>query len=140
LLYLFFALEALLGDKREGLKAPALAFRRALLSGVTRGSFADPGRVYDLYDGVRSAAVHGEEPPPVEHSEFRSFRWDVRRALNEFLQFAETCGATRRNELLRALYAHVDAPKLAEWLRTRGHPDWAQYLRTLDLRSPADAD
>lgn len=38
LLYLFMGLEALLGDRQEGLKGPALAFRRAMLSVVTRSS------------------------------------------------------------------------------------------------------
>ena len=65
LLYLFFALEAMLGDKSEGLKAPALAVRRAIRGLVTRDGFIHPARTYLLYDEVRSAAVHGEEPPEI---------------------------------------------------------------------------
>lgn len=68
LLFCFFALEALLGDKSDGLKAHALAFRRALLGSVVRGHFAHPNRLALLYDKVRPAAVHGSEPPGSKRS------------------------------------------------------------------------
>jgi hypothetical protein len=42
LLYFFFALEALLGDKAEGLKAPVLAFRRAMLGEAVGHGFTHP--------------------------------------------------------------------------------------------------
>ena len=54
LLYLFFALEAILGDKSEGLKAPALAVRRAILGLVTRDGFIHPaGRTSSTTKSVR---------------------------------------------------------------------------------------
>ncbi|QHK18593.1 hypothetical protein GU243_01035 [Pseudarthrobacter psychrotolerans] len=64
LLYLFFALEALLGDKSEGLKADMLAFRQLVLSYIVTGVFRHPNNTWFLYDRVRSAAVHGEDPRP----------------------------------------------------------------------------
>lgn len=137
LLYLFFALEALLGDKDEGLKGHSLAFRRAMLSVATRGSFSDPGRVYYLYDEVRSAAVHGERAPEVGRSTHQSFRWGVRRALNEYLEFAAANGITKRAALLRALNEHEDAPRLAEWLRKYGDDSWVEYLDKLALDAPS---
>jgi len=42
LLYRFFALEALLGDKSSGLKGEQLAFRRATLSHAMTGGFRHP--------------------------------------------------------------------------------------------------
>lgn len=60
-LYLFFALEALLGDKREGLKAHGLAFRQAMLGHLVTGMFSHPNETWFLYDQVRSGAVHGED-------------------------------------------------------------------------------
>ena len=62
MLYLFFALEAILGDKSDELKGENLALRRALLSHKLDRGFTHPGRIYGLYDKVRSEAVHGGEP------------------------------------------------------------------------------
>lgn len=104
--YLFFALEAILGDTAEKLKAPALALRRAMLGLLTNGSFAHPGRVFVLYDRVRSAAVHGEDAPLVAPDELSKFSWDVRRALNEYLEFARANGFTKRSQVRKALDTH----------------------------------
>lgn len=86
LLALFFALETILGDKSDGAKAPGLALRRAMLGLVTSGHFAHPSDTYSLYDEVRSKAVHGEQPPDVDQRVVDSLAWDVRLALNEYLQ------------------------------------------------------
>lgn len=67
-LYLFFALEAILGDKSDKLKGENLALRRALLSHKLDEGFTHPGRIYGLYDEVRSEAVHGGEPLEVSKS------------------------------------------------------------------------
>jgi len=83
-LYLFFALEAILGDRSEGLKAPALAIRRALLGWLVTSGFSHPSRTFLLYDDLRSAAaVHGEAPPSLPERLSDMFASDVRRALNE---------------------------------------------------------
>jgi hypothetical protein len=79
LLFLFFALEAILGDKSEGLKAEGLALRRAILSHKQSGGFTHPGRTYFLYDQVRSTSVHGEDAPDVAEREVRDFAWDGTR-------------------------------------------------------------
>ena len=103
MLYLFFALEAILGDKSDRLKNEDLALRRALLSHKLDQGFTDPGRIYGLYDQVRSEAVHGGEPLEVSESEVSKFQWDVRRAINEFLAYARKEGLSKRGKLLAAL-------------------------------------
>jgi hypothetical protein len=102
-LYLFFALEGILGDKSDKLKGENLALRRALLSHKLDQGFTHPGRIYGLYDEVRSEAVHGGEPLEVSKSEVSSFQWDVRRAINEFLDYARKEGFSKRGKLLAAL-------------------------------------
>jgi hypothetical protein len=77
LLYLFSALEAILGDKSEKLKAPALAVRRAMLGLLTSGGFTHPNRTYLLYDEVRSYAIHGEAPRAISQREVDAFAWNT---------------------------------------------------------------
>jgi hypothetical protein len=102
-LFLFFALEAILGDTSDDLKGESLALRRAVLSHKLNQGFTHPGRIYGLYDKVRSKGVHGGEPLEVSKSEVSKFQWDVRRAINEFLEYAGTEGFTKRGKLLVAL-------------------------------------
>ncbi|NVN00821.1 hypothetical protein [Arthrobacter sp. SDTb3-6] len=128
LLYLFFALEALLGDTSEGLKADMLAFRQLVLSHVVSGGFREPNATWFLYSRVRSAAVHGEEPPPVDDAIVDSFEWAVRDTLNEYLTFASTQNIGRRGKLIKALTSHPDVPKLVDWIRTNAGNDWEAYL------------
>lgn len=128
LLYLFFALEALLGEKSEGLKADMLAFRQLVLSHVVSGAFREPNRTWYLYDQVRSAAVHGGDPPPVDDATVRDFEWSVRDTLNEYLTFASTQNIGRRGKLIRALTSHPDVPQLANWIRTNAGTEWVTYL------------
>jgi hypothetical protein len=79
MLYLFFALEAIVGDRSEGLKGEKLALRRAILSHLTTGNFSHPARAYVLYEEVRNKAVHGSElTVPVTEDEVRNFSYDVR--------------------------------------------------------------
>jgi hypothetical protein len=134
LLYLFFALESILGDKSEGLKAPALAVRRAMLGLLTTGHFTHPARTYLLYDQVRSAAVHGEEVPEVGAREVSSFAWDVRIAINEFLQFAAEQGLVKRKRVRRALDRHDRRQRVVAGLLQQDRELWERYL------SPADED
>jgi hypothetical protein len=103
LLYLFFALEAILGDTSEGLKGEQLALRRAVLSHKRGSGFTHPGNTYWLYDEVRSTAVHGEDVPEVSERQVNDFAWDVRRAINEFLEYARKEGFSKRGKLLSAL-------------------------------------
>ena len=138
LLYLFFALEALLGDKSEGLKAHALAFRRAMLGVATGAGFVHPSETFLLYDKVRSAAVHGEDAPAVSWDQVRSFAWDVRQALNAYLEYARAEKFTKQSQLVHALDSHADRPRLIAWLRSNGGSDWTTFLDGIEATAPAD--
>ena len=128
LLYLFFALESLLGDTGEGQKAGLVALRRAVLSQATGQGFTHPSRTYWLYEKVRSAAVHGSEPPDVSEADVRLFAGDVRVALDEYLRYGQEQGFTRQSQLVAALDSHPDRPGLIEWIRENGGDMWNQYL------------
>lgn len=132
LLYLFFALEAILGNKSQGLKAPALAVRRAMLGLLTSGGFTHPERTYLLYDRIRSAAVHGEEPPPITQRAVDLFSADVRRALNEYLAFARTNGYAKRAQIRKALDSHERRERVARALRDQNPRLWKRYLDPSD--------
>ncbi len=102
LLFLFFALEALIGDtERE--KGRRLAIRRAVLGSKTTGHFTHPRRTYLYYGRVRSTAVHGGEPPKVSRDELNKLGWDIRAAINEFLRFASEHRMTERRWVVQAL-------------------------------------
>jgi DNA-binding transcriptional ArsR family regulator len=128
LLFSFFALEAMLGNSAEGLKAHGLGYRRALLGRATRGSFPDPDSVYLLYDRVRSAAVHGEELPEVSEGDRDAFNADVRAALDEYLELAEKEEFETRKRLLRHLGELPEKSELDEWLIEFGDKTWARFL------------
>jgi hypothetical protein len=128
LLFLFFALEAMLGNRSEGLKAHGLAYRRALLSFAARETFADPNRAYLLYDEVRSAAVHGEEPPSVSEKDQLAFMWDIRLALGEYLELATREGFETRRRLLRYLREHPDGQRLDDWLTEVDEVTWSKFF------------
>lgn len=128
LLLLFFALEAMLGTRSERLKAHGLAYRRALLSFATRENFADPYRALRLYDSVRSAAVHGDEPPQIPDDVQRPFAWDVRSALNEYLQLAAREGLETRRAMLRYLNHHPDRDRLSGWLIETDEQEWGKFF------------
>ncbi len=126
LLYSFFALEAILGRKSDKEKAKPLAVRRAVLGHATTGHFSSPARIFALYDEVRSAAVHGEAPPPFHENDFVAFKWDARRALNEFLDFARAQDASKRGPVLDALEADPARDEIVE----RFFPKTAQGQNT----------
>lgn len=131
LLFLFFALEALLGDKSEGLKAHGLAFRQTMLSHILTESFFHPNETWFLYDRVRSGAVHGEDVPDVDWETVDGFARVVRQALNQYLTFARDRKITRRGRLLRLLDEHPARPELIAWLRQAGGSIWTDYLDRL---------
>lgn len=137
LLYLFFALEALLGDKSEGLKAHGLAFRQAMLSHIADGNFPNPNETWFLYDRVRSGAVHGENAPDVTWKDVQSFALDVRRTLNQYLTVTKEQKFAKRGRLLGFLDRHEDRPKLVVWLRKNGGDIWTKFLDDLEgIASP----
>lgn len=128
LLYLFFALEALLGNKSERLKAHDLAFRQAILSNFDKGSFANPDETWLLYDTVRSAAVHGEVAPEVSEADIQRFASGVRETLNQYLVLARKERFSKRKDLIKVLDQHESRADLIQWLRLNGDPNWKNYL------------
>ena len=132
LLFLFFALEALLGQRSEGEKGHMLALRQSMLSHVVTGGFPDPNLTFRLYDEVRSGAVHGEDAPVIDWDIVHRFAGTVRWTLNQYLKYAHEHGFQRRGRLLRALDTHPDRPQLVEWLSAYGGPWWAEYFGTND--------
>lgn len=132
LLYLFFALEALLGDKAEGLKAPVLAYRRAMLGHAVGQGFTHPSVTFFLYEEVRSAAVHGGEAPDVSDEDVSRFEADVRTALTEYLTYGAAQNFTKQSQLVRALDSHPERDQMIDWLRAHGGDMWTAYLDRVD--------
>ncbi len=132
MLYRCFALEALLGDKSEGLKAPGLAFRQMMLSHLIEGGFRHPNATFFYYDQIRSVAVHGGQPPEVPRDAAGKFEWAVRDTLANYLTLARQQGFARRGRLLKFLDEHPDRPKLIEWLKNFGGPRWELFLADKD--------
>jgi hypothetical protein len=128
---LFFALEAILGRKSDKEKGHGLALRRAVLGAAVSGRFSHPTRTYLLYDRVRSAAVHGEIPPPITSEQVQKLEWDVRGALNEVLSFARQHGIVTRRTLLKRLEGHPERNNVVKWLHENGGPQWSNYLAGL---------
>lgn len=127
-LFCFTALEAILGDTSEGLKAPSLAIRRAMLSLLTQGGFRHPSLTFALYDKVRNAAIHGEQKPQISAKAADEFAWDVRRALNEFLEFAEHERLTKRSQVRAALDGNPRREKVVAGLLREDPKIWAKFL------------
>ena len=69
ILFLFFALESLIGEKSGELKAGALSFRQMMLSHIVDAQFTNPITTFDLYQVTRSEGVHGEAISEVEEAE-----------------------------------------------------------------------
>ncbi|HUZ53879.1 MAG TPA: PIN domain-containing protein [Streptosporangiaceae bacterium] len=128
MLYRFFALEALLGDKAEGLKAHGLAFREMMLSHVVEGGFRHPNATFSYYDQIRSVAVHGGQAPDVSKNAADQFEWAVRDALGNYLALAREQGLAKGGKLLTFLDQHPDKPKLLAWIRDYGGSDWNKFL------------
>ncbi len=132
LLYRFFALEALLGRKSEGLKAHGLAFRQMVLGHAVTGSFGHPNATLLLYDKIRSGAVHGEEVPGVSTAILNNVERGVLETLGQYLTFARDRGLSKRSRLLDALDNHPDRQELIVWLREYGGQDWSKYLDSME--------
>jgi hypothetical protein len=133
MLYRFFALEALLGDKSEGLKANGLAFREMMLSHVIEGGFRHPNATFFYYDQIRSVAVHGGQAPDVPRKVAAQFEWAVRDAFANYLALARQQGFSKRGKLLKFLDEHPDKPKLLMWIRDYGGLDWNKFLENNEM-------
>lgn len=80
MLYRFFALEALLGDKSVGPKAHGLGFREMMLSHLMERGFRHPNATFFYDDQTRSVAVHGGQAPDVPRNVAAQLEWAVRDA------------------------------------------------------------
>lgn len=118
IVFLFTALESILGNRSEGIKSDDLAMHRAALSEALDEGFSLPGRSLDLYEHVRSLAIHGEAPVAVSREEAQAFEWDIRRAINEYMRFARDSNLTKRKQVR----AELEAKRLEieRWLRGEG--------------------
>ncbi|HEV7584929.1 MAG TPA: hypothetical protein VGO14_04030 [Solirubrobacteraceae bacterium] len=103
--FLFTALESILGDKDGGLKAERLSMRRAALSESLGRGFTLPERSLALYEQVRSKAIHGEKPAAVSLDQALTFERDVRHAIDEYLLYARERDFTRRKDVRDSLVA-----------------------------------
>lgn len=131
LLYRFFALEALLGRKSEGLKAHGLAFRQMVLGHIVTGSFGHPNATLLLYGKIRSGAVHGEDVPGVSSAIAHSVESGVRQTLGQYLTLAKERRLSRRSRLLDVLDTHPSRRDLIAWLREYGGQEWDRYLDSM---------
>jgi hypothetical protein len=123
IVFLFTALEAILGNRSEGIKSDDLAMHRAALSEALNEGFSLPDRALGLYEQVRSLAIHGEEPVAVSREEAQAFEWDIRRAINEYLRFARQSNLKKRKQVRAALEAK--RREIEAWLRGDGDADSA---------------
>jgi hypothetical protein len=134
-LFRFFALEALLGDRSEGLKSGLLALRQMTLSRLATGYFRHPDDTLLQYDEVRSYAVHGEITEDISPEQAGQFEWAVRDTFSQYLDFARQHGIARRSELTGLLDADPIRADLIEWIRANGSSEWAAYLDRIQPNS-----
>lgn len=132
MLYLFFAMEAILGSSSSRNIAHGLAFRQTILAVATGEAFTNPNETFFLYSQVRNAAVHGDRPPPVDWDLVRSFAVTVRWTLDHYVTLAQERDFTTRSELLDALGRHPERQAVIRWLRHYGGPKWTDYLDRLE--------
>jgi hypothetical protein len=127
-LFLFFALESMLGDKSTGLKAHRLAFVEALLSHNEEGSFREPDRIYFLYDDLRSPAVHGSRDFDVDANDVNALDRRVHTALGNFISVVSREQIVSMRAFHAWLYSHPSATALMEWLRARSPELWTGFI------------
>lgn len=122
--FLFTALEAMLGDSAEGLKAPALVFYRTALGHIVQGGFPDPHRLYYLYDQVRSYATHGEAPADVIEDDIVYLTWNIRETLLDLVTFCQDRNLTSRKQVRQELVKEGVGEQTLNYLRETGPQDW----------------
>lgn len=124
-LFLFSALEALLGDESGGLKSHRLVFYRVMLGETVAGGFFHPVPLYWFYDSVRSVAVHGDQPPEISSRAVDTLEWNVRKALYEYVQFCKERGLSSRKAVRNELHKDPQAvEQCLTWLRANDPKGW----------------
>jgi hypothetical protein len=120
-----FALEALIGDRSERLKAKSLVFYRIMLGAIVSGWWTSPNALHTFYAKIRSYAVHGSIPAQeASEADIRFLHSDARSALREYLTLCEQEGFTKRSKLLSWLTAHELAPEITAWLAEHDPAIW----------------
>jgi hypothetical protein len=146
ILFLFFALESLIGDKSGELKAEALSCRQMMLSHIVDARFTNPITTFDLYQVTRSDAVHGEVISEVEEVEYTRFSTVMLRTLEQYIEIANREGFTKRKQLRKFLDKHADQTLLINWIKTRGampqferqFRDLVEYVESLEAPGPEE--
>lgn len=121
--FLFTALEAMLGDQSEGLKAPALVFYRTALGHAVKGMFPDPYRLYFLYEQVRSYATHGEAAE-VTDDDVSYLDWNIRETMFELVAFCAERNLTKRSQVRRELLKDGVDQLTLDFLQSNGPREW----------------
>jgi hypothetical protein len=139
ILFLFFALESLIGEKTGELKAGALSFRQMMLSHIVDARFTNPITTFDLYQVTRSDTVHGEAISAVDESRYDQFSNVMLRTLEQYMEIANREGFTKRKQLRKYLDEHPDRALLIKWVMDRGsipefekqYKDLVEYVESL---------
>jgi hypothetical protein len=128
LIALSAALETILCERSDRLKAEALCLRSMLLPLALGEGFADPGILYGLYD-VRSRLVHGSDSAASD-DEVRTLLAAVARLLDLFLRL---CAREQSAKTLRDLFTAVETEdhlrESERWLRASGYETIADAAR-----------
>jgi hypothetical protein len=74
--------------------------------------------------------VHGEPPPLISDEDVNAFAWNVRRAVNQFLQYAHAHACAKRNEITRGLDTHERCQELRDWLLEQDPVLWKNLRKT----------
>ena len=105
IVFLFAALEAILGNRNEGIKSDDLAMHRAALSEALDEGFSSLA----AHLTCTSMSVRWRSTAKSRWlslvTKRRAFEWDIRRAINEYLRFAQRLQLTKRKQVRGELEA-----------------------------------
>lgn len=126
-LFLFFGLEALLGDKSEGLKSQSLAFAEALVSLTEDGSFRHPSDLHFLYDEIRSRAVHGSRDFEVTDRDVNFLDEGVTRTIQNFISIVVREKISSVSKFQNWLRVHSRGADLLAVLKEEDPENWSKF-------------
>lgn len=132
LLFLFFALEALIGDRAQREKGHSLVFRQALLSHIASEHFRHPSSTLVLYDEVRSTAVHGGRVEGLTKKDVDLFAASLRDTLDDVISVSRAQNFSGRTKLIRFLDNHPEQATMLTWLRAHGGTYWESWTPNPD--------
>lgn len=138
ILYLFFSLEAILGDRSKGEKAHILAFRQATLSYIANGHFEHPDSTVLLYDEVRSVAVHGGEVQDVSWILFLALSDRINQTLKDYIVVAQRMGITNRRRMIELIDGHEDRGLMIARILEFSDDMWKDFVSSFTPIPPND--